>query len=616
MKSIKKIVILFLCLMTIAVASDSLFRFAWLTDTHVGSTTGLEDLKQAVADVNVQKDLGFVIVSGDVTEMDVDGNLDSAKKALDELNIPYYVIPGNHDTKWSASGTRKFAALFGSDCFNFEYAGFRFIGFDQGPLLRMGDGLVTPERIRWLKETLAKLKNPEQPVFIVNHYPMDNSVSNWFEVMNIIRQYNIQAILHGHGHRNRLTTYEGIPGVMSRANLRGSAETGGYTIVLVRPDSIFFRERNSAGQTLPVWASLPIRQYHRESDAGNHDLPDFGINEKYSNVKEIWSVQLEWALAGSPAVSNNICVVANSGGFIDGIALDNGALLWQFRSGQPVFSTPAIAEGRVVVTSTDSCIYCIDAANGELLWKHRTGSPVVANPVIVKKQIFCGGSDGIFRSLALKTGAVIWEYNGVAGFVEAKPFIYKNKVIFGAWDNHLYALHKGNGKLLWKWAGGTPGLLYSPAAVWPVATQNKVFISAPDRYLSCINARNGETIWRSNTFKVRETIGISEDKSAVFARTMWDTVVAIDPSVSELKPIWISNVEYGYDIDPSMPVEKDGTLFFGTKDGFVYALDAASGKIKGVHRLSVALINTVVPLDGHRVVATAMDGTVALLEFD
>ena len=226
-----------------------------------------------------------------------------------------------------------------------------------------------------------------------------------------------------------------------------------------------------------------------------------------------------------------------------------------------------------------------------------------------------GGSDFGVCVINLKTGKLIWEFCDVQGFVESKPFIYKESVIFGAWDNYLYALDKRTGKLRWKWADGMKGILFSPAAVWPVATMDKVFISAPDRFLSCINANDGSTLWRSGEFKVRETIGISEDRQVVFARTMWDTVVAIDPSAEKLKPIWVSNVDYGYDIDPSMPTEKDGTLFFGTKNGFVYALDSATGEIKGMHRLSVALINTVVPLDKKKVVVTAMDGKIVMLEF-
>ena len=611
-----KTLVLFLCLFTAVPASEPSFRFAWFTDTHVGAGTGAEDLKLAVVDVNSQDSLDFLIISGDIAELDIGGFLDTAKSIIEKLDIPYYIIPGNHDTKWSASGTRKFARLYGDDHFNFEYKEIRFIGFEQGPLLRMGDGLVTPERLRWLKETLENMENPDQPIFIVNHYPLDKSVSNWFEVLDLLKQYNVQAILHGHGHRNRLTNYEGIPGVMSRSTSRGRKDFGGYTIATFRTDSVFFNERNVKTKTIPVWASLPIKKYDWLSDTTVYNRPDFGINRKFSNVKIVWSHQTEWSIAGSPAISEKIVAVTNSSGAVEAFNLKDGALVWKYQTGQPIYSSPCIFKGRVIVTSADSSIYCLSESNGELLWKFKTAAALVAVPTITGNRVFVGASDGRFRCLNLKNGALIWEYTGVEGFVESKPSIYKNKVIFGAWDNYLYALNKKTGKLCWKWSDGTRGFLFSPAAVWPVATMGKVFISAPDRYMSCIDADNGSTIWRSRKFKVRETIGISEDESVVFARTMWDTVIAIDPTAAELKTLWVSDVDYGYDIDPSMPVEKGGTLFFGTKNGFVYALNAETGAVEGIHRLSVALINTVAPIDNRRVVVTAMDGRIALLEFN
>ena len=67
------------------------------------------------------------------------------------------------------------------------------------------------------------------------------------------------------------------------------------------------------------------------------------------------------------------------------------------------------------------------------------------------------------------TGKLRWEYTGVTGFVETRPLVYDGKVIFGAWDQHLYALDAANGKLAWKWRGDKAGTLLSPAACWPVA---------------------------------------------------------------------------------------------------------------------------------------------------
>jgi len=125
-------------------ASAQDLRFAWLTDTHVGSTTGSDDLRRSVRDINHQVDVRFVILSGDITEFGSDAQLREAKAILDSLQVPYHIIPGNHDTKWSASGGTTFRALWGNDRFVFDAGGYRFIGIHQGPRMKM----ATPARRR------------------------------------------------------------------------------------------------------------------------------------------------------------------------------------------------------------------------------------------------------------------------------------------------------------------------------------------------------------------------------------------------------------------------------------------------------------------------------------
>jgi len=43
-------------------AQSNSFRFAWLSDTHVGATTGEEDLRASVRDINSLTGLSFVVI--------------------------------------------------------------------------------------------------------------------------------------------------------------------------------------------------------------------------------------------------------------------------------------------------------------------------------------------------------------------------------------------------------------------------------------------------------------------------------------------------------------------------------------------------------------------------
>lgn len=148
-------IILFILIFSALTFSQDVIRFAWLSDIHIGYPTAEEDLRTSVSDINTFDDIDFTIISGDITAMGSLKELALAKSILDQLNKYYYIIPGNHDTKWSESGSTDFIKLWGNDRFKFEYGKYLFIGLHQGPRMRMADGFFAPEDVRWLDSVLA-----------------------------------------------------------------------------------------------------------------------------------------------------------------------------------------------------------------------------------------------------------------------------------------------------------------------------------------------------------------------------------------------------------------------------------------------------------------------------
>lgn len=622
MKRFASITMFLLFFFTSTYAQHAPFRFAWLSDTHVGSETGEEDLRISVHDLDSLKNIAFIILSGDITELGWNDQFMLAKSILDSLNKPYYIIPGNHDTKWSESGCTMFDKIWGKDRFVFEYGGFRFIGLHEGPIMRMGDGHFAPEDLRWLDSVLTTMPNKQQPLIFVTHYPVDPSIDNWYEITDRLKQYNTQVILCGHGHANGKYSFEGIPGVMSRSNLRANRSLGGYSIVDVRNDSMFISERTPGVETHTAWDTIALGMRTYSADITHYPRPDYSINQKYPNVKTVWSVNTNYTIASAPAVEKNnvkdhaagMVVIGNSNGNVECFSLANGAKRWTFHTNATVYSSPDIADGKVVFGSSDDNIYCLNVNNGKLVWKITTGEAVVAVPRIVDGVVYIGGSDGVFRAIELSTGKVKWKFSGIKAFVESKPLVYEGKVIFGSWDGNLYALNSTDGTLAWKWSNEKSWLALAPAACWPVAAHGKVYIVAPDRFITCLEATTGKVIWRSGEHQVREAIGISNDGSRVYAKCMNDTLFAYSTASSTEQFAWITDCNYGYDIDPSMPQEKDGVVFFGTKNGLVFALDEQSGNILWEHKIGNTIVNTVAPIDARRVVVTDFDGKVILLE--
>jgi len=590
------------------------FRFAWLTDSHVSVTsTGEDDLKTAVSDINSLGNIDFVLVTGDITDMNIDDNLLKAKNALDELTMPYYIIPGNHDTKWTDSGNSNFFDLWGNDKFIFDYASIKFIGMHQGLELRMADGHFAPHDLRWLDSILTNLPDKIQPIIFVTHYPIDPSIDNYDVFLDKINGYNFRMILHGHGHRNRLSDYYGIPGVMGRSSLRARDEIGGYTIAEVNFDSIYFSERTTDVKTSKPWAKLPLLEPFYPIHADEIIRPNFTVNDSFPEIHPKWIFESHNLMAASPVISGNKIFVGDAAGNMYALSKENGKELWQYNTGNKIYGTAAVSENWLVFSCADGIVYCLDALNGDLQWIHKTTRPNVAVPVIENNIVYIGGSDGTFWAIDLKDGELIWKFEGIKGYIESKPLIYNEKVVFTAWDQTVYALDKRDGSLVWTWAEGRPHLIYSPAACWPVAANGKIFITAPDRYMTAIDAENGKTVWRSKKFEVRETLGISENGKLVYGQCMRDTVFAVDTRSKAFKLFWIKNFNFGYDIAPSMLQSKSGTVFFGTKNGLIIAFDEKSGVLRWKYKFGNTLINTVTPIESNQVLFSNMDGQVVLL---
>lgn len=592
------------------------FRFAFVTDTHIGSPDGVaeEDLRRTIRDINAQSDLSFVVLTGDITELGTNQELALAKKLLDSLRIPWYIIPGNHDTGWSESGGLGFVQTFGADRFSFNFQGIQFIGCASGPYVRMSDGHVPRDAVNWLDREFGSLADTT-PIIMFNHYPFDNSLDNWYEITDRIRQKNTWLAICGHGHANRKMDFEGIPGVMGRSNLRAKAEVGGYNIVEVRADSVLFSERRPARRTLAVWHAVSIQKGLVEKQVQSFSRPSFQINKQYPKVKASWQVSDVANIISTPAVAGNVIVVGNQEGTINCYEKKSGVRRWSFSTSGPIYSSPAIHKRKVVVGSADGGVYCLDLIKGTALWKWKANSSVLGSPVLSGDTVFIGTSDHRIVALSLKNGSLLWAFEGLDGPVVSTPLLYQGKLIVGAWDRNLYAIQTLTGKLVWKWNNGTSVRNYSPASCIPVATDGVVYIMAPDRFTTAIDVTNGQTLWRVKDGGVRESIGLSKDQQWIYGKSMQDTIVAYRTSRQPQTAAWKMHVGFGYEHVPSMILEQDGYILFGTRNGVVYAVDPVKQKTAWAYKIDNSMVNTVRPIGKKQIVVSTMDGKLALLRY-
>lgn len=611
-------------------AQTSPIRFAYLSDVHLTlGSDRISNLEKCIADINAREDIQFTMFGGDITEFGNDEEIKLAKRVIDKLDKPYYIVAGNHDAKWSESGCNTFAKVFGYEQFEFERGGIKFLGCNSGPNMRMAPALLPHETLVWL-DSIARATPPEKPVILVNHFPQDTSMLNYFQVINAVKQCNIQLIIGGHWHGNHILNYDGVPGILGRSPDKGKQL--GYNIFDIAEGKITVHERIIADKNCEPTAmdkdpwytqelsAKPLYEPDKEALANNkfglpknYPFVNFEVNKKYPQVQTVWEHQDEGDVGCGAVAAGKYVLYDNTQGVIKALDAATGNEVWRFTTRGKTFSTPAVSGNRVVVGSTDGYIYCLSLKEGALQWKFKCGKSVLASPAIYNGIAYCGTSDHIFRAIRVKDGKLVWQFDKVKGFVESKPYVDKNQVVFGDWGNTLYSLDPKTGELQWTWTVNGSRML-SPAAVYPVKANGRIFFVTPERKTYALDAATGKQLWRGNGG--RESIALSPDRSKIYVKNMFGKMHAFSTTADECQTIWEAKIPgMGYEIGPTPCACVGDNVFMPTDKGNLFCLSATDGSVKWVHKISVALINSIVPLPGNKLLLSTMDGIVTVLQY-
>src|SRR3569833_346337 len=150
-------------------------------------------------------------------------------------------------------------------------------------------------------------------------------------------------------------------------------------------------------------------------------------------------------------------------------------------------------------------------------------------------------------------GPVKWKYK-TNGKIFSSPAVYNGVAYIGSEDHGLYSIDAKDGKFIWKFVTG--GAVYSSPAVY----KNVVYFGSYDGFFYAVNAVTGKLIWKFKT-----TI---EKKAG--AKGLW-TMKPLDKYMEDPFDFFLSSPVLDMD-------DKEPTVYFGSGDGNMYALNASNGK--------------------------------------
>ena len=607
----KRLTLLFFLFAQFLLAQD--YKYAWITDLHIGSPNSETDLDSVVSLINYYNDVQFTLVTGDIAEKGKNSELETAKLILDKLNKPYYIIPGNHDTKWSESGTLKFKELWKDNKFYFEFKNSVYIGLNTGILMRGGGGHFTPEDIVWLEQKLKSIPNGKEIYFVI-HHPLNNDIDNWYKVNNILNNYNIKLILCGHEHAAKLMDFNGIPGVMGRSTLSQGQKSWGFNIVENSNDSLFFStvERDSV---VNRWGGIGKNSLLTVPKIDSLDFVNYSADI-------VFTKDLNSTVSVPPFVWEDKIYISQFNGLISCFD-SNGTFIWKYSLTANTISQIAIAGNTLVAGDLLGDLFTINPVTGRSILSIGFNQPITSQLVAItyngsydnlmlpketdaKDAVIIGTSTGNLFCYDIETLQELWANKDAKGMIETTPLFYNNKLIYGSWDSYLYCLDSRKGWLVWKVAPNK-NFYYSTAVCPPLTDGNNVFVTSPDKNLYSIDINLGK-INKSYKCDAWESLGISNDNKKLYVKGMQDVMYSVSNKLYKLKEY---KFKYGLDTMPSTPLEWNGNVLFGAKNGNVYLIDK-NNKMKTLFFMGSSRILSLQQIKDNKFVAVNMDGKIVI----
>lgn len=200
------------------------FSFVQLCDPQLGMGGYEADsirFEQAVRQINAM-DADFVIICGDFVHHASDNSFADYIGIRNELNVPFYEVPGNHDIGRvpNDSTLAKYRSLFGKDYYEILHKGTSFI-FVNTLLWKTDIGKESAMHDEWFKSALQK-NNGNNRVIVAGHFPIFTEdpaeEENYFnlppekreELLQMFKENNVVAYLSGHKHELIIQNYRGI----------------------------------------------------------------------------------------------------------------------------------------------------------------------------------------------------------------------------------------------------------------------------------------------------------------------------------------------------------------------------------------------------------------------
>ncbi len=329
----------------------------------------------------------------------------------------------------------------------------------------------------------------------------------------------------------------------------------------------------------PINTSSPVIDINGTLLFGSTDHHMYALDPKpISSVAKNLENDLKGQVHSSPVVgADGSIYIGSDDGNLYAFNSD-GSSKWFFPTSGTVRTTPVLGGSNVYFASDSNKTYALSVSNGLKQWEFDNNASAWSSPTLSddNSTLFIGGdsngTDGWVFAINAATGTKLWDFD-TNGSVRSTPTIGGSMVYVGSDSNRTYALNAADGAHVWNYDTGE-NVRSSPTLSDNNAT---LYIGSDSNRTYALNAATGALVWASLDLGgfVRSTPTLNAAGNTLYVGTDSNKTYALDTSDGTKR--WEFDANGSVRSTPYLDV--NGTIYFGSGDGRIYALATNGTKI-------------------------------------
>ncbi len=370
---------------------------------------------------------------------------------------------------------------------------------------------------------------------------------------------------------------------------------------------------------LAFWLAATLAVAHAQG-FGPSSWTQFRLNNDNNaqisgSLSTTWMVVTGGPISASPTLVDGTIYVGNNAGWLYAIDAATGTTKWRFRVSDPLMSAPLVYNGLVIVGegneqsmgptpsaplyvgTNNNALLAFDRNTGTLRWRTLLPGSGMPTPAIINNTLLHHNGAGWLTALDPSTGRKLYVRNlhSVASMSAILPIASDRFITTGVFDNAVWHLKVADGSTIWRttFDATASGIGDCPAVtdgnfvlcnyVAPVPPANYTLATNPAIQRAFgLDLKTGTKKW---DVELERGILPPRNEAAIplltggilyFGSAIAPYMHALDPATGRV--LW--------KLKTHAPVKgglayNDGVVYFGDALGYLWALDARTGKVIG-----------------------------------